>query len=244
MIERGEASIGLDANRHLLLGVVEEMVEQGLVVGTSGNASMRITGGRHDGHVLITPSGLGYRSMTASDLLVIDMDGEPVQGESIPSTETALHLAIYQHRTDVGGVVHTHSTFASVVAVGGLDLPPLLDEMVITVGGTVQVAEYAFPSSVELAEAGVKALGDRNAVLLRNHGLVGVGTTPQDALDVCQLVERVAQVFVYASLLGRANELPPDVVELQRSLFQMQQRVTEDEKHNASEKGNVDGNGP
>ena len=216
----------LEGQRHLLRDIVAEMVDHGLVVGTSGNASMRVAGGTHDGRILITPSGVPYRTMAPEDLLLIDVDGEPVEGETMPSTETALHLAVYQRRTDVSGVVHTHSTYASVLAVAGLDLPPVLDEMVLKIGGTVRVAEYAFPSSAELAHEALKALEDRNAVLLRNHGLVGVGTTPRDALEVCLLVEHVARVFVYASLLGKASTLPPDTVRLQESLFQMQRRAS------------------
>ncbi len=215
----------LGAKRQRLHDVVTEMVDQGLVVGTSGNASMRVAGGPHDGQILITPSGAPYRTMAPEELLLIDGDGEPVEGETMPSTETALHLAVYRQRTEAGGVVHTHSTYASVLAVAGLDLPPILDEMVLKVGGTVRVAEYAFPSSAELAMEALKALDDRNAVLLRNHGLVGVGRTPEDALEVCLLVEHVARVFVYASLMGRAGTLPPGSVQLQESLFQMQRRA-------------------
>ncbi len=220
-----ETASPLKADRQLLRDVVAEMVDRGLVVGTSGNASIRVAGGSHDGHILITPSGASYRTMAPEDLLLIDGDGEPVEGEALPSTETALHLAVYRHRTDVGGVVHTHSTYASVLAVAGLDLPPVLDEMVLKVGGTVRVAGYAFPSSAELAVEALKALEDRNAVLLRNHGLVGVGGAPEDALEVCLLVEHAARVFVYATLLGRAETLPPDSVRLQESLFQMQRRA-------------------
>ena len=217
----------LGADRRLLLDVVTEMVDQGLVVGASGNASMRISGGPHNGRILITPSGVPYRNMAPEDLLVIDGDGEPVEGETMPSTETALHLAVYRKRMDVGGVVHTHSSYASVLAVAGLDLPPVLDEMVLKVGGAVRVAGYAFPSSAELAQEALKALDGRNAVLLRNHGLAGVGRAPRDALDVCLLVEHAARVFVYASLLGGAATLPSDAVELQESLFKMQSRVAE-----------------
>jgi L-fuculose-phosphate aldolase len=215
----------LKAERHLLWETLQEMLHHGLVAGSSGNASMRLTGDRHDGQVLITPHGLPYGRMSPDDLVVIDLAGEPVQGELFPSTETALHLALYGGRPDVGAVVHTHSPFASVMAVAGLELPPVVDEMVVKVGGAVRVARYGFPSSVELAQAGLEALGERNAVLLRNHGLVGVGRTLEGALETCQLVERVAQVFVYASLLGRANPLPAGAVQIQRSLFQMQTQV-------------------
>ena len=84
------------------------------------------------------------------------------------------------------------------------------------------MAEYAFPSTEELARNASHALGDRNAVLLRNHGMVGVGRTSWEALDICQMVERVAQIFVYTSLLGRALTLPPEIIEMEQELYRMQ----------------------
>ena len=133
--------------------------------------------------------------------MVVNLDGEPVGGESLdrepqdgepldseplngkpassggmrPSSETRLHLEIYRRRADVRAVAHTHSIYASAAAVVGRDIPPLIDEMLLTIGGPVKVSSYAFPGTQELAEAAYTALGDRNAALLRNHGVVGRG---------------------------------------------------------------------
>ena len=211
-----------DAERQLLWEVTGEMVRDGLVAGSNGNASLRLSDGYQKGAVLMTPSRRPYKQLSPGDMVVIDLEGEAVEGEELPSSEAALHLALYKLRKDIGGIVHTHSLFASVAAVAGLDIPPLVDEMVIKVGGSVNVAEYAFPSTEELATRACRALGERNAVLLRNHGLVGVGQTAWEALEVCQLVERVAQVFVYASLLGKAVSLPREIIEMELELFRMQ----------------------
>ena len=105
-------------------------------------------------------------------------------------------------------VVHTHSLFASVAAVAGMEIPPILDEMATTLVAPVRVSEYGFPGSAELADKVALALGDRAAALIRNHGAVGVGGSPQEALEVCTLLERAAQIFVYASLLGKATPYP------------------------------------
>ena len=210
------------SERKALWEITKEMVSHGLVAGSSGNASMRLSGNQDEGLVLITPINRPYRLLKPEDLAVIDLEGEPVEEDLFPSSETALHLALYKTREDIGAIIHTHSLFASVAAVGGLEIPPLVDEMVIKVGGSVRVAEYAFPSTEDLADNANLALEDRNAVLLRNHGLVGVDRTPWEALEVCQLVERVAQIFVYASLLGKAAPLSPEVVKLERELFVMQ----------------------
>ena len=223
------------SERQLLWEVTREMVKYGLVAGSSGNASLRVSGnqpfqGQGDGGlVLITPTRRPYRQLNPGDLVVIDLEGEPVEGDLIPSSETATHLTLYKARRDIGAIIHTHSLYASVAAVAGLEIPPLVDEMVIKVGGSVKIAEYAFPSTEELAQRACQALGDRNAVLLRNHGLVGVGQTSWEALEVCQLVERVAQIFIYASLLGKAVPLPPEIVEMEQELFRMQRACPDPE---------------
>lgn len=208
--------------RQAVRRVAQEMARKGLVVGTSGNVSVRIPGGKR-GLLAITPSGHPYETLQATDIPVIDFEGEPVEGEAVPSTETLTHVAIYRCRPDVHAVIHTHSVYASVAAVAGLEIPPIVDEMVVRVGGAVKVAEYGFPSSQELADRVVEALGKRNAVLLRNHGLVGVERTLDKALAVCELVERVAQVFLIARLLGRDRPLPQEAMEAELALFRMQQ---------------------
>ena len=149
------------------------------------------------------------------------MDGEPVEEELPPSSESALHLGIYRGRADVGCVIHSHPIYATVAAVAGHEIPPLIDEVVIKIGGPVPIAEYGFPGSEELAEKSLAALGDGMAVLLRHHGLITVGRTPGEALENSLLVERLAQIFLYTSLLGAANPLPEDTVELEKELYRM-----------------------
>ena len=218
------------SERQLLWEITTEMVKERLVSGSSGNASLRLpraggTDGGIDGGgelVLITPTSRPYRQLSPEDMVVIDLEGGPVEGDLLPSSEAALHLTLYKARRDVGAVIHTHSLFASVGAVAGLEIPPLVDEMVVTIGGSIRVAEYGFPSTEELARNACAALDDRNAALLRNHGLVCVGSTLWEALEICQLAERVAQIFVYASLLGKATPLPPEIVTIEQELFRMQ----------------------
>ena len=209
------------SERQLLWELTGEMVRHDLVAGSNGNASLRLCGNQDEGLVLITPIRRPYRQLGPEDLVVIDLEGEPVEGDLPPSSEAAAHLTLYKARGDIGSIIHTHSLYASVAAVAGEEIPPLVDEMVMLVGGSVRVAEYAFPSTEELARMVCRALGERNAVLLRNHGLLGVGRTSWEALEVCQLVERVAQIYVYASLLGKAVPLPPDIVQIQQELFRM-----------------------
>ena len=213
------------AERELLWETARDMAREGLVTSYSGNASMLLPEKQGQKLVLITPSRRAYEDLTTEDLAVIDLEGEPVEETMMPSSESHLHLAIYKSRPDVGAILHTHSIYASVAAVAGLSIPPIIDEMVIALGGEVSVADYGFPGTEELSSRTVEALGDRNAVLLRNHGMVGVGGDVKEALEVCKLAERAAQVYVLASALGKVNALPQEIVEVERSLYLMSRRV-------------------
>ena len=232
------------SERQLLWTVAREMVQQGLVTGSNGNASMRLEGNTRQGLILVTATALAYRDLKPEDLVVIDLEGEDVEGDLIPSSETTTHLEMYRAREDIGAIIHTHSTFASVAAVTGLEIPPIVDEMVIKVGGSVKVAEYGFPSSEELAQKATAALEERKAVLLRNHGLVAVGHTPWEALEVCELVEQVAKIFIYASMLGRATLPAPEMIELEQELFRMREYAKSPNTGNNHQKGDPGGYSP
>lgn len=208
--------------RKLLWDVVMELARVGLVAGSNGNASMRLDAET----LLITPTGRSYRTLTPDDLLIIDRDGGPVEGDSTPSSEAALHLAIYRARPDAGAVIHTHSPYATIAAVAALEIPPLVDEVVYKVGGSIPVADYAFPSTEDLGSNAVACMGEGNAILLRNHGLVSLGRNPWEAFDLCHLVERLAHTFIYATLLGKANPIPAEYVELEQELFLMKRRAS------------------
>ncbi len=207
--------------RTRVLTAAREMATRGLVSGTAGNVSARLEQKGGPDLYLVTPAAMPYERMTADDLVVVDQEIEPVDSEGIPSTESMLHLAIYRARPEVKAVMHTHSVYATVAAVTGRPIPPIVDELVINIGGPVEVADYGAPASEELAEAAVQALGDRRAVLLRNHGLCGVGGNPGEALEVCTLVERVARVYFYAAMVGQPRTLPEDAIAAEQAIYRM-----------------------
>jgi len=113
-------------------------------------------------------------------------------------------------------VLHTHSVFATVVAINGESIPPVIDEMTILIGGEVKVAEYAAPGTKQLAENAIKAMGDRKAVLLANHGAVIIGESSSDALKIARLVEKSAKVFTFARMGGVVKTIPSVVLENQK----------------------------
>jgi L-fuculose-phosphate aldolase len=165
------------------------MLRLGLVSGTSGNVSAR------DGEsVLITPAASPYEQMIGDDLVALGPDGQPGEGDGEPSSEWRVHLAIYEARPDVGAVVHTHSVHATAWSFTGEPLDTGTEELLAATGGAVLTAPYAPTGSEEIAAAAAAVLGNRQAVLLGRHGVVGVGATPAEALATCVAVERQAQI--------------------------------------------------
>jgi L-fuculose-phosphate aldolase len=154
-------------------------------------------------------------------VLVVDLDGNVIDGEGAPSSEKNAHFAAYRARPDVGAVIHSHSIYASALAVAGEELPPIIDEQVIALGGPVKVTEYAMSATPDLGRNAVDALGERRAVLLRNHGVLGVGKDLEEVINVVTLVERVAQTYILAKLAGSARPLPDDIVRLQLKFYRM-----------------------
>ena len=192
--------------RQAVVDAARELARLGLETGSSGNVSARLPD--PSGLLAITALGKACSTLEPGDIVVTDFDAEPIEEELAPSSETLLHAGAYKARPDVGAVVHTHSVYASVASVSGLEIPPLIDEMVIAVGGPIRISRYAFPGTQELADNVVEALADRSAVLMRNHGAIGVGRDLREALDVSALIERAAQVYIQTSLLGKVNVLP------------------------------------
>jgi L-fuculose-phosphate aldolase len=202
-----------------VLEIARQMDEKGLVVGTSGNVSQRLR--EPDGRelVAITPSGRHYDTMKAEDIVLVDMEGQRVEGELAPSIETIMHLGIYKARKKVCAVVHTHAVFGSTIAVTGREIPSLLDDQVTFLGGEIKVAAYALPGSPELAKNAVAALGLRNAVVLANHGTLTVGRNLREAFDNCELLEKTARVYVLAMGLGALTPMPADMAEVEKAFF-------------------------
>lgn len=213
--------------KRLVLEASQKMHEKGLVVGTSGNVSLRLPpqGGRE--LLAITPSRRYYDLLTIDDIQVIDFEAEPIEGDLVPSVELMLHIGIYRARQNINAIIHTHSVFASAIAVAGLEIPAILDDQVTFIGGEIKLAKYALPGSEELVDNTLAALGERNAVLLANHGVVGLGRTMRDAFTVCELVEKTAKVYLCALTLGEVHPLPTEAVEVEKAFFTMLQSGNE-----------------
>lgn len=209
--------------RKLVLETAQKMAEEGLVVGTSGNVSLRLAPEGSRELLAITPTSRYYDLLTPDDIQIIDFEAEPVEGNLPPSVETMLHIGIYQARKNIKAVIHTHSVFASAIAVAGLDIPPILDDQVTFIGGEIKLAKHALAGSQEQVENVIAVLEDRNAALLPNHGALGIGRTIREALTVCELIEKTAKIYFLALTLGKVNPLPAEVVEVEKAFFKMLQ---------------------
>lgn len=187
-----------------IIDIGKKMIEYGLVVATWGNISCRIP---RKSQFCITPSGMPYDHLKTSDLVIMNFEGEIVEGKRKPSSEALLHQEIYKAQPDIGGIIHTHSNCACSFAVAQERIPPVLEEAAQLIGGPVEVAKYAMPGTLLLAQNAVKSLETRNAVILANHGVVGVGRSLNEAFTVSILVEKLAQVFLGAKMLGTPHIL-------------------------------------
>ncbi|GAV25093.1 aldolase [Carboxydothermus islandicus] len=202
-------------SREELLAAAREVVLEGLVVSPWGNLSLR-TG---DTSFLITPSGVDYKTMNLEDLVEVGLDGSIKQGKLKPSSEYQLHLEIYKARRDIRAIVHTHSPYASAFAVARKRLPAVIEDLAQIVGGDVEVAEYALPGTEMLARNAVIALGNKFAVLLANHGVVGVGRNMEEALRVVRVVEKGAKVFLLSTIIGDPVLLEPEEIQVMHDFY-------------------------
>ncbi|MEV0973111.1 class II aldolase/adducin family protein [Microtetraspora glauca] len=167
----------------------------GLVIGTSGNLSVR-----EGDLVAVTPSGVALDRLRPEDCPIVDIEGRLVEGDARPSSETPMHLAVYAS-TGAGAVVHTHSVFATVVATTMTELPPIHYNALL-LGGAVRVAPYATYGTPELAENVRAALTGKQGALLANHGGVTIGPTLEKAFEATRLLEWLCEVYVRALGVG------------------------------------------
>lgn len=180
-----------------------KLLKEGLVARTWGNVSVRLD----DERFVITPSGRAYEDLTPEDMVVVNYHTYTYEGTVKPSSEGKVHAEIFRTRKDVGAVIHTHQTNASVVAAARREIPPILDDQAQILGPTVRVADYALPSTKKMVRVCVKALKGRNAALMANHGAICVGATLDDAFVACIVLEKACKAFIEAEFLGGAKSI-------------------------------------
>jgi len=213
--------------KKLVLETAQKMLEKGLVVGTAGNVSLRLPCEGERQSLAITPSARHYNLLSVEEIQVIDFEAKPIEGDLTPSMESMLHIGIYEARKNINAVIHTHSVYASAVSVAGHDIPAILDDQVAFLGGQIKLAGHALTGSPEQVSSVIAALEDRNAVLLPNHGAVGIGRTMSDAFTACELIEKTARIYLLALSIGKVNLLPDEEFEAEKAIYDRLQASNE-----------------
>jgi L-ribulose-5-phosphate 4-epimerase len=199
----------------------DTLIKYNLVVWTGGNVSARVPG---EDRFLIKPSGIDYDHLTAADMILCDLDGDVLEGTHAPSSDTAAHAYVYRNMPQVGGVVHTHSTYATAWAARAEPIPCVLTAMADEFGGEIPVGPFAIVGDDSIGRGIVDTLsGHRSrAVLMRNHGPFTIGRDARDAVKAAVMVEDVARTVHIARQLGEPLEISSDAVD---ALFDRYQNV-------------------
>lgn len=201
--------------RKELIEYGKKLVNAGLTKGTGGNLSIF---DRENGLVAITPSGIDFFEIQPEDIVILDINGNKVEGDRVPSSEWEMHLLQYQTRDDIDAVIHAHTMYATVVACLRWDLPAT-HYMIAVAGKTVKCAKYATYGSHELAVNATESMKGNNAVLLANHGILAGAKDLLNAFNIVEEIEYCSEVFIKAKSVGEPIILPDEEMTLMLEKF-------------------------
>jgi len=211
----------IDVLRRQVCDLHQELVRYQLVVWTAGNVSARVPG---EDLLVIKPSGVSYDELTPGNMILCDLDGNVVEGEHAPSSDTAAHAYVYRHRPDVGGVVHTHSTYASAWAARGEPVPCVLTAMADEFGAEIPIGPFALIGDDSIGRGIVETLeGHRSpAVLMKSHGVFTIGKDAKAAVKAAVMCEDVARTVHIARQGGETVPIAQEDID---RLFDRYQNV-------------------
>lgn len=188
----------------------KQLVKNKLVMWTSGNVSARDP---ETGLIVIKPSGVLFDELTPNKMVVVDLNGEVIEGSLKPSVDTASHLYVYKHKENVNGVVHTHSPYATSFAVRGEPLPIYTTTSAAVFGKEIPVSNFAYIGEDEIGKEIIENVGDSPAILLRSHGVFTIAKDALSALKYAVILEETAEVVHLSLLRGKIEQLPSEVVD-------------------------------
>jgi len=194
--------------RLAVIATARQLNEQKLSLGMSGNVSVQVDDG-----LLITPSGFPYSSLKPEDIVHIAIDGRILSGHLKPSSEWQFHAAVYRDKPATGAIVHAHSDYATALACAHLGIPAFHYMVAMAGGKDIPCAGYATFGSAELAEEVAKALHQRKACLLANHGMIATGEDLQTAFELALEVEQLARQYVIVRQTAEPIVIPDDEME-------------------------------
>lgn len=217
----------IDETREEVCRLHGELIKWGLVVWTAGNVSQRVAGDAGDGSddvLVIKPSGVPYDMLTPADMVVCDLHAALIEGSRSPSSDTAAHAYVYRHMPEIGGVTHTHSSYATAFAAVGKEIPCHLTMMGDEFGGPIPVGPFALIGDDSIGRGIVETLRSSRspAVLMQNHGPFTVGKTAKDSVKAAAMTEEVARTMFIAQQLGTPIDIAPELID---SLYDRYQNV-------------------
>ncbi len=187
--------------------IIKLMWEKELIGGYGGNISIR-----ENDNLLITPSGMNKNFLKEDDLIIVNMNGEVLEGKGKPSTEILMHFEIYKKRENVKAIIHSHPSYSVAICISDIEIMnELLPETIIYLG-KIGFAKYIKPGTLDLAKSVAESLTDGDASLIENHGVVVVGKNLIDAYSKIELLEEFSKSFIYSKLLGKVKKLPEEDV--------------------------------
>lgn len=206
----------LETERKKVVEYGKKLIESGLTTGTGGNISIYNS---NEKLVAVSPSGMDYFETAAEDVVVIDLEGSIVDGDKKPSSEISMHLINYQKAKKINAVVHTHSTYSTILATLGWNLPAANYFIAIAGGKDVRCARYATFGTQELAKEAFEAMKDRNACFLANHGLLTRAHSIEQAFSIAEETERMAEIYYKCKCVGDPMILSDQEVDVMLEKF-------------------------
>lgn len=185
------------------------LADNRLVTWTSGNVSGRDT---ETGLIVVKPSGVDFKALTPEMMVVLDINAKVIEGDLNPSVDAATHLYVFKNRSDVNGMVHTHSNFATGFAALGKEIPCVLTAMCDEFGGSIPCASYCQIGGEEIGQAIVDYIGSSLAILIQNHGVFTVGKSVNEALKAAVMCEDAAKTVYIATMMGEPLSIPDDEI--------------------------------
>ncbi|GAB4112700.1 MAG: L-ribulose-5-phosphate 4-epimerase [Candidatus Caldatribacteriota bacterium] len=185
--------------------------ENKLVMWTSGNVSARDT---QTDLVVIKPSGVAYKDLSPSNLVVVDLEGNIVEGSLKPSVDMATHLYVYKYMPEVKAVIHTHSTYASAFAAAGKEIPVCLTAMADFFGDKIPLGELVLIGEEEIGREIVRKIGNSKAIIMKNHGPFTVGKDVREALQAAIFLEETAKILIMARVIGEPQPIPEKIAKV------------------------------
>jgi len=193
------------------------LYDKGLITGTGGNVSARVPGAKE---FWITPSGMFKKYLTPEDLVKCDLQAKVTEGIMKPSIETPFHAAVYRRREDVNAVVHAHNPVATGLGVAGVEIEPVTPEAAVILL-KVPILPFKFPGTDALADVVAENIVGHRALILKNHGVLGVGYDLLEAVSAVEILEEVAKIILVSRLVGKTTTIPSEEMEVIKKLYKI-----------------------